>query len=182
MGRLSCPFVTVFTTIVFITSVEGKPRTEASRDCANPEPSFEQSVIKEMVGVGSDRTKGEKNVSIGNVIVATIFEEFETRLSRLERRLRAIEQPGKRGLFFFFFFISTHPTRVVLSSFSTLNRGMVMRTVYSVWQMSSGEEDWEICAEGPCRCQPEIKLVSCWRQDLLDLPAAQLVPRDVLKL
>lgn len=144
MGRLSCPFVTVFTTIVFITSVEDKPRTEASRDCANPEPSFEQSVIKEMVGVGSDRTKGEKNVSIGNVIVATIFEEFETRLSRLERRLRAIEQP--------------------------------------VWQMSSGEEDWEICAEGPCRCQPEIKLVSCWRQDLLDLPAAQLVPRDVLKL
>ena len=102
MGRLSCPFVTVFTTIVFITSVEGKPRTEASRDCANPEPSFEQSV-KEMVGVGSDRTKGEKNVSIGNVVVATIFEEFETRLSRLERRLRAIEQPGKRGLFFFFF-------------------------------------------------------------------------------
>ncbi|XP_016772079.1 platelet glycoprotein V isoform X3 [Apis mellifera] len=144
MGRLSCPFVTVFTTIVFITSVEDKPRTEASRDCANPEPSFEQSVIKEMVGVGSDRTKGEKNVSIGNVVVATIFEEFETRLSRLERRLRAIEQP--------------------------------------VWQMSSGEEDWEICAEGPCRCQPEIKLVSCWRQDLLDLPAAQLVPRDVLKL
>lgn len=103
MGRLSCPFVTVFTTIVFITSVEGKPRTEASRDCANPEPSFEQSV-KEMVGVESDRTKGEKNVSIGNVVVATIFEEFETRLSRLERRLRAIEQPGKRGLFFFFFF------------------------------------------------------------------------------
>lgn len=103
MGRLSCPFVTVFTTIVFITSVEDKPRTEASRDCANPEPSFEQSV-KEMVGVGSDRTKGEKNVSIGNVVVATIFEEFETRLSRLERRLRAIEQPGKRGLFFFFFF------------------------------------------------------------------------------
>lgn len=48
--------------------------------------------------------------------------------------------------------------------------------------MSSGEEDWEICAEGPCRCQPEIKLVSCWRQDLLDLPATQLVPRDVLKL
>ncbi|XP_043789074.1 slit homolog 1 protein-like isoform X4 [Apis laboriosa] len=147
MSRLSRSIVRtflVFTTIVFITSLEAKPRSEASRDCANPGSSFEQSVA---MGVRSEPiTKGE-NVSIAtnsNVVMATILEEFESRLSRLERRLRAIEQP--------------------------------------VWQMSSAEGDWEICAEGPCRCQPEIKLVSCWRQDLLDLPAAQLVPRDVLKL
>lgn len=187
MSRLSCSTVRsflVFTSIIFITSLEGKPRPEASRDCANPEPNFKQSVE---MGVGSRSgsepiTKGEKNVSIttnSNVVMATIFEEFESRLSRLERRLRAIEQPGKRGLSFFFFLSPL----IDQLSFLYVESAMGMSCEwFTVWQMSSGEEDWEICAEGPCRCQPEIKLVSCWRQDLLDLPATQLVPRDVLKL
>ncbi|XP_020298471.1 leucine-rich repeat-containing protein 15-like isoform X2 [Pseudomyrmex gracilis] len=58
-----------------------------------------------------------------------------------------------------------------------------LRTVEQpVWQISSKEEDWEICAEGPCKCVPELKSVSCWRYDLLDLPPTQVVPTDVLRL
>ncbi|XP_043600396.1 reticulon-4 receptor-like 2 isoform X2 [Bombus pyrosoma] len=116
-----------------------KPRPDTSRDCAHSESTFERSATTE---TESEMVTGTISAD-GNVAI-TILEELENRLSRLERRLRAVEQP--------------------------------------VWQMSSAEEDWEICAEGPCRCQPETKSVSCWRQNLLDLPAAQLVPRDVLKL
>lgn len=126
MSRLSCSTVRsflVFTSIIFITSLEGKPRPEASRDCANPEPNFKQSVE---MGVGSRSgsepiAKGEKNVSItanSNVVMATIFEEFESRLSRLERRLRAIEQPGKRGLSFFLFYLHSSTS----CPFFTLNQ------------------------------------------------------------
>ncbi|KYM79563.1 Leucine-rich repeat-containing protein 15 [Atta colombica] len=53
---------------------------------------------------------------------------------------------------------------------------------YPVWRISLKEEDWEICAEGPCKCVPEMKSVSCWRYNLLDLPSTQLVPADVLRL
>ncbi|XP_050484704.1 carboxypeptidase N subunit 2-like isoform X3 [Bombus huntii] len=116
-----------------------KPRPDTSRDCAHSESTLERSAT---TGMESEMVTGTISAD-GNVAI-TILEELENRLSRLERRLRAVEQP--------------------------------------VWQMSSAEEDWEICAEGPCRCQPETKSVSCWRQNLLDLPAAQLVPRDVLKL
>ncbi|XP_050595228.1 carboxypeptidase N subunit 2-like isoform X3 [Bombus affinis] len=116
-----------------------KPRPDSSRDCAYSESTLERSAT---TGMESEMVTGTISAD-GNVAI-TILEELESRLSRLERRLRAVEQP--------------------------------------VWQMSSAEEDWEICAEGPCRCQPETKSVSCWRQNLLDLPAAQLVPRDVLKL
>lgn len=60
---------------------------------------------------------------------------------------------------------------------------MLSRTLsLAVWQIGLREEDWEICAEGPCKCIPEIKSVSCWRYDLPDLPPTQLVPADVLKL
>lgn len=175
--RLESRSFLVFTTIIFITSLEAKPRAEASRDCANPEQSnFEQSVAMGRIGPRSDQITKEENVTNSNVVMATIFEEFESRLSRLERRLRAIEQPGKPLAFF-----SLSSSRRV-SSFFLCIESATGRVGFTVWQMSSDEEDWEICAEGPCRCQPEIKLVSCWRQDLLDLPAAQLVPRDVLKL
>lgn len=128
--------------LVLLATLSGancKPRSDTSRDCAHSESTLERSTA---TGMESGMITGTISAD-GNVAI-TILEELESRLSRLERRLRAVEQP--------------------------------------VWQMSSAEEDWEICAEGPCRCQPETKSVSCWRQNLLDLPAAQLVPRDVLKL
>ncbi|XP_076242355.1 uncharacterized protein LOC143184188 isoform X2 [Calliopsis andreniformis] len=109
------------------------PRPEALRSCAFSNSNSERST-----------TRTSPPITADDAFAATVLEELESRLSRLERRLRAVEQP--------------------------------------VWQMGSTEDDWEICAEGPCRCLPEIKSVSCWRQDLLDLPAAQLVPKDVLKL
>lgn len=158
-----------------------KPRPDTSRDCAHSESTFERSATTE---TESEMVTGTISAD-GNVAI-TILEELENRLSRLERRLRAVEQPGKRSflsrpnfllfpLFFFFLFCQSYHSR---------NRFQEHRKYewFAVWQMSSAEEDWEICAEGPCRCQPETKSVSCWRQNLLDLPAAQLVPRDVLKL
>ncbi|KAK0086289.1 hypothetical protein PV325_003435 [Microctonus aethiopoides] len=72
------------------------------------------------------------------------IEDVESRVSRLERRLRAMEQP--------------------------------------VWQIRGWPDDWEICVEGPCKCRPETKSISCWRYGLLDVPPAQLVPQDILKL
>nr|XP_050864690.1 slit homolog 1 protein-like isoform X3 [Vespula vulgaris] len=72
------------------------------------------------------------------------LEDIESRLSSLERRLRAVEQP--------------------------------------VWQIGTSHEDWEICAEGPCKCVPETKSLSCWRYGLLDVPPSQVVPNDILKL
>ncbi|XP_046828939.1 carboxypeptidase N subunit 2-like isoform X3 [Vespa crabro] len=73
-----------------------------------------------------------------------LLEDIESRLSSLERRLRAVEQP--------------------------------------VWQIGTSYEDWEICAEGPCKCVPETKSLSCWRYGLLDVPPSQMVPNDILKL
>ncbi|XP_047366957.1 carboxypeptidase N subunit 2-like isoform X3 [Vespa velutina] len=73
-----------------------------------------------------------------------LLEDIESRLSSLERRLRAVEQP--------------------------------------VWQIGTSHEDWEICAEGPCKCVPETKSLSCWRYGLLDVPPSQMVPNDILKL
>lgn len=73
-----------------------------------------------------------------------LLEDIESRLSSLERRLRAVEQP--------------------------------------VWQIGTTNEDWEICAEGPCKCVPETKSLSCWRYGLLDVPPSQVVPNDILKL
>ncbi|XP_043681503.1 carboxypeptidase N subunit 2-like isoform X2 [Vespula pensylvanica] len=73
-----------------------------------------------------------------------LLEDIESRLSSLERRLRAVEQP--------------------------------------VWQIGTSYEDWEICAEGPCKCVPETKSLSCWRYGLLDVPPSQVVPNDILKL
>ncbi|XP_076296050.1 uncharacterized protein LOC143216659 isoform X2 [Lasioglossum baleicum] len=121
------------------------PWSEAASDCVVPNSKVDRLTSADP---GSSESASITGTRIANVAedsdLSTFLEELEGRLSRLERRLRAVEQP--------------------------------------VWQMGATEEDWEICAEGPCRCQPEIKSVSCWRQDLLDLPAAQLVPRDVLKL
>ncbi|XP_053996601.1 platelet glycoprotein V-like isoform X1 [Hylaeus anthracinus] len=102
---------------------ETRSWSETSRDCAPSESNFE-------------RSSGSRVSETEDDLAPTLLEELESRLSRLERRLRAVEQP--------------------------------------VWQMGVTEEDWETCAEGPCRCQPEMKTVSCWRQELLDLPAAQL--------
>lgn len=162
-----------------------KPRPDTSRDCAHSESTLERSAT---TGMESEMVTGTISAD-GNVAI-TILEELENRLSRLERRLRAVEQPGKRSflsrpsfllfpLFFCFFFLF-----LFYQSYRPRNRFETRRKYewFAVWQMSSAEEDWEICAEGPCRCQPETKSVSCWRQNLLDLPAAQLVPRDVLKL
>ncbi|XP_015172060.1 PREDICTED: carboxypeptidase N subunit 2-like isoform X2 [Polistes dominula] len=73
-----------------------------------------------------------------------LLKDIESRLSSLERRLRAVEQP--------------------------------------VWQIGTTHEDWEICAEGPCKCVPETKSLSCWRYGLLDVPPSQVVPNDILKL
>lgn len=161
-----------------------KPRPDSSRDCAYSESTLERSAT---TGMELEMVTGTISAD-GNVAI-TILEELESRLSRLERRLRAVEQPGKSSflsrpsfllfpLFFRFFLF------LFYQSYRPRNRSEARRKYewFAVWQMSSAEEDWEICAEGPCRCQPETKSVSCWRQNLLDLPAAQLVPRDVLKL
>ncbi|XP_011340233.2 platelet glycoprotein V [Ooceraea biroi] len=89
-------------------------------------------------------TRSSSDVERSPTSTMSVVEEMKNRLSSLERRLRAVEQP--------------------------------------VWQISTKEEDWEVCAKGPCKCIPEIKSVSCWRYDLSDLPATQLIPADVLKL
>ncbi|XP_048515947.1 leucine-rich repeat-containing protein 15-like isoform X2 [Athalia rosae] len=73
----------------------------------------------------------------------TNLEELESKISRIERRLRAVEQP--------------------------------------VWQISGRPDDWEVCAEGPCRCRPETRSISCWGRNFLDVPPTQLVPNDLLK-
>lgn len=94
--------------------------------------------------------------------VPTSIDEMKIRLASFERRLRAVEQPSK-----------SNDSRLTARNYTH---------VLVVWQISAREEDWEVCAEGPCKCVPEIKSVSCWRHGLLDLPAAQLVPADVLRL
>ena len=51
-----------------------------------------------------------------------------------------------------------------------------------VWQITAAHYNWDLCAEGPCKCRIETGSLSCWRSTLTDLPAAQVVPKDVLKL
>lgn len=98
----------------------------------------------------------------------SIFEEMENRLSSLERRLRAVEHPGKNLTIRVYLYGGNMKTSIVHA--------------FVVWQISLREEDWEVCAEGPCKCIPEMKSVSCWRYNLLDLPPTQLVPANVLRL
>ncbi|KAG8221975.1 hypothetical protein J437_LFUL014472 [Ladona fulva] len=38
--------------------------------------------------------------------------------------------------------------------------------------------EWTRCTEGPCRCRPETRTLSCWRQGLEELPPTQTVPAD----
>lgn len=93
-----------------------KPRPDSSRDCAYSESTLERSAT---TGMESEMVTGAISAD-GNVAI-TILEELESRLSRLERRLRAVEQPGKRSFlsrpsfllfplffrfFLFFFFLS----------------------------------------------------------------------------
>ncbi|RZC38999.1 leucine-rich repeat-containing protein 15 [Asbolus verrucosus] len=65
-------------------------------------------------------------------------------LLRLERRLRALEQP--------------------------------------VWKISKLNERWIECAQGPCKCRPETKSLSCWQQNLPVLPATQILPQDTVSI
>ncbi|CAB0033010.1 unnamed protein product [Trichogramma brassicae] len=51
-----------------------------------------------------------------------------------------------------------------------------------VWQISQAESKWDLCARGPCKCRIETSSLSCWKLGLADLPAAQVVPDNVLKL
>lgn len=100
-------------------------------------------------------------------IPTSTFQEMKDRLSSLERRLRAVEQPGKS---------------LAISTGGHAGGERKRIHALAVWQISSREEDWEVCVEGPCKCIPEVKSVSCWRYDLLDLPRTQLIPADVLRL
>jgi hypothetical protein len=52
----------------------------------------------------------------------------------------------------------------------------------AVWLISGAGESWDVCAEGPCKCRLEMKSLSCCGLGLADLPPAQLVPKDLLKL
>uniref|UniRef100_A0A8D9AU05 Uncharacterized protein n=7 Tax=Cacopsylla melanoneura TaxID=428564 RepID=A0A8D9AU05_9HEMI len=65
----------------------------------------------------------------------------ETRLIKLERRLRSVEQ--------------------------------------TVWLKSDKDDSWYRCCEGPCRCRPEIHTLSCWKQDMEELPFDQIIPADI---
>lgn len=96
-----------------------KPRPDTSRDCAHSESTLERSAT---TGMESEMVTGTISAD-GNVAI-TILEELENRLSRLERRLRAVEQPGKRSflsrpsfllfpLFFCFFFCFFFINRIV---------------------------------------------------------------------
>lgn len=75
----SRPLLIVISAILLETSC--KPRLELSRNCAPSESNLERSATISTNG--------------GSVATMTILEELESRLSRLERRLRAVEQPGK---------------------------------------------------------------------------------------
>ena len=41
------------------------------------------------------------------------------------------------------------------------------------------EDRWLRCCEGVCHCRPETVTLSCWRQELGELPTDQVVPKDV---
>lgn len=49
----------------------------------------------------------------------------------------------------------------------------------SVWRRNTEEDRWYRCCEGPCRCRPETFALSCWRQELEELPSSQFVPTDI---
>jgi len=48
-----------------------------------------------------------------------------------------------------------------------------------VWPVMDTEERWLRCCEGTCHCRPETVTLSCWRQELRELPIDQVVPKDV---
>jgi len=42
------------------------------------------------------------------------------------------------------------------------------------------EDRWSRCCEGTCHCRPETVTLSCWHQELGELPIDQVVPKDVI--
>ncbi|XP_052130540.1 leucine-rich repeat and immunoglobulin-like domain-containing nogo receptor-interacting protein 2 [Frankliniella occidentalis] len=48
-----------------------------------------------------------------------------------------------------------------------------------VWMVSGAEDRWLQCCDGPCRCRPEMRSLSCWRHGLRQLPQLQRLPEDV---
>jgi len=48
-----------------------------------------------------------------------------------------------------------------------------------VWPVTDTEDRWLRCCEGTCHCRPETVTLSCWRQELKELPIDQVVPKDV---
>lgn len=109
------------------------------------------------------------------------IEDVESRVSRLERRLRAMEQPGNLICKYICMY-----TNICIYVYMYKYIYMWMLFVNSVWklvwQIRGWPEDWEVCVEGPCKCRPETKSISCWRYGLFDVPAGQLVPQDIIKL
>ncbi|XP_071455546.1 leucine-rich repeat-containing protein 15-like [Hetaerina americana] len=75
------------------------------------------------------------------------------KLNSLERRVRSLEQP-----------VWALSSRKVLEVRTRRYEGPV--------------DEWTRCTEGPCRCRPETRTLSCWRQGLGELPATQFIPED----
>ncbi|XP_046393872.1 leucine-rich repeat-containing protein 15-like isoform X2 [Ischnura elegans] len=79
--------------------------------------------------------------------------QLADKLSSLERRVRSLEQP--------------------VWSLSS-RRHLEWRSR----RMEGPVDEWTRCTEGPCRCRPETRTLSCWRQGLGELPPTQFIPED----
>ncbi|KAK5645623.1 hypothetical protein RI129_004087 [Pyrocoelia pectoralis] len=51
-----------------------------------------------------------------------------------------------------------------------------------VWPISNSDDRWHNCIQGPCKCKPETKSISCWNKHIAALPPGQVVPQDLQTL
>lgn len=149
-------------------------------------PKFLQSLVITVVTlvccIASVQCDQDKSHQINSIVI----EELESRISRLERRLRAVEQPG--NLDYHFLCVKEEETKEFIGHFQ-YNLFEKKKKLFNslnwygiVWQVGKRIEDWEVCAMGPCKCRPEMKSLSCWKHNLQDVPPTQLVPADLFKM
>ncbi|XP_031346602.1 carboxypeptidase N subunit 2-like isoform X2 [Photinus pyralis] len=51
-----------------------------------------------------------------------------------------------------------------------------------VRSLEQPEDRWHDCVQGPCKCKPETKSVSCWNKHVMALPLGQVIPQDLQTL
>ncbi|KAG8253227.1 hypothetical protein J6590_039567 [Homalodisca vitripennis] len=107
-----------------------------------------------------------------------VYEESqEDRINKIERRLRSVEQPCEYRAFLKFSLIEKSLTKTV--ALLILKCLEFPSPAVPVWRKNVEEDRWYRCCEGPCRCRPETFALSCWRQELDELPSNQYVPNDI---